>query len=141
MKNLSTIILKSGIHSLIYESEDAFKKSLTNSLSFKLNEALKEVHKNTSAGLFHAEDVTEITEDIKNLINFLENYEIKSTNRFTFKNNTSINISEQDAKKIKVLFNSLNSKNRKIMAKTLFEDLQGFKKTLEFYENAKKVIK
>ena len=42
MNDLSAIILKNGINSLIYESDEAFKKSLINSLSFKLNEALKE---------------------------------------------------------------------------------------------------
>lgn len=40
------MILKSGLISLIYENDQAFKKSLTNSLSLKLNEAIKTVEKN-----------------------------------------------------------------------------------------------
>jgi hypothetical protein len=46
MKNISNMILKSGLISLIYENDLAFKKSLTNSLSLKLNEAIKTVEKN-----------------------------------------------------------------------------------------------
>lgn len=141
MNDLSTIILKSGIQSLIYESDEAFKKSLINSLSFKLNEAIKEVQETTSSGILHLEEKTEINEDVGNFIMFVENYESKSSTKLNFKNNTSINISEQDMEKLKVLFNSLNSDNRKIMTKTLFENAYGLKNTLNFYEMAKKVIK
>jgi ribosomal protein S20 len=141
MNDLSTIILKSGIQSLIYESDEAFKKSLINSLSFKLNEAIKEVQETTSSGILHLEEKTEINEDVGNFIMFVENYESKSSTKLNFKNNTSINISEQDMEKLKVLFNSLNSDNRKTMTKTLFENAYGLKNTLNFYEMAKKVIK
>lgn len=141
MNDLSAIILKSGINSLIYESEEAFKKSLINSLSFKLNEAIKEVQKNTSERLLTSEDFTEVNEDIKKFMTFLENYDSKSSNKLHFKNNSSINISEQDVENLKVLFNSLNSQNRKIMTKTLFENAYGLKRTLNFYDTAKRVIK
>lgn len=141
MNDLSEIILKNGINSLIYESDEAFRKSLINSLSFKLNEAIKEVQKNTSEKILVFEDVTEVNEDIQKFINFLENYDPISSNKLNFKNNTSINISEQEVEKLKVLFNSLNSENRKTMTKTLFENAYGLKTTINFYENAKKVIK
>lgn len=141
MNDLSNIILKSGIQSLIYESDEAFKKSLINSLSFKLNEAIKEVQDTTCSGILKLEEKTEINEDINNFIEFVENYDPKSSNRLNFKNNTSINISEQDMEKLKVLFNFLNSDNRKTMTKTLFENAYGLKKTLNFYETAQKVIK
>jgi len=141
MNDLSNIILKSGIQSLIYESDEAFKKSLINALSFKLNEAIKEVQDTTCSGILKLEEKTEINEDINNFIEFVENYDPKSSNRLNFKNNTSINISEQDMEKLKVLFNFLNSDNRKTMTKTLFENAYGLKKTLNFYETAQKVIK
>lgn len=138
--NLSTIILKSGINSLMYESDESFKKSLVNSLSFKLNEAVKEVRKSFSSKLLLTKDSTEINEDVLMFLEFIENYDSKTNKNLKCKNGTTINITENDLTKIKFLFNSLNSKNRQIMAKELFENQGGLKRTLEFYDKAKKVI-
>lgn len=140
MNDLSEIILKSGLNSLIYENDEAFKKSLVNSLSFKLNEALKEVNRTTSSGILFTEEKTEITEDVKKLIEFFENYNPKTNFSLTLKNNISINIQEQDVNKLKTMFNALNPKNRKLMAKELLENSAKFKNTLNFYENARRII-
>lgn len=141
MNDISNIILKSGINSLIYESEEGFKKSLINSLSFKLNEALEGVHNTFASELMYENQNTEINEDIKILIKFFENYDPKSNNTLNLKNNTSINIQEQQVNNLKILFNSLNPKNRELMAKNILENGKGLKMNLEFYESAKKVIK
>jgi predicted DNA-binding protein len=140
MTNISEIILKSGLQSLIYENDDAFKRSLINTLSFKLNEALKEVNKSLSSNILFKEEKTEITEDVKTLIEFFENYNLKTNCSLKLKNNVNINISESDVSKLKRLFNSFNSENRKIMAKELLENSAKFKNTLNFYENVKGLI-
>lgn len=140
MTDVSNIILKSGINSLIYESDESFKKSLINSLSFKLNEAVKEIQKNFSSKIFTSKDETIVNEDISLFLNFVENYNSKTNKSLKFKNGSTINITENDLTKIKVLFNSLNSKNRQTMVKKLLESQAGLKRTLEFYEKSKKVI-
>lgn len=140
MMDVSSIILKSGINSLIYESDESFKKSLINSLSFKLNEAVKEIQKDFSSKLFISKDETVVNEDISLFLNFVENYNSKTNKSLKLKNGSTINISENDLTKIKVLFNSLNSKNRQTMVKELLESQTGLKRTLEFYEKSKKVI-
>jgi hypothetical protein len=140
MTNISEIILKSGLQSLIYENDDAFKKSLINTLSFKLNEALKEVNKSLSSNILFKDEKTEISEDVKTLIEFFENYNPKTNYSLKLKNNVNINISEQDLSKLKKLFNSFNPENRKRMAKELLENSTKFKNTLNFYENAKGLI-
>jgi len=140
MTNISEIILKSGLQSLIYENDDAFKRSLINTLSFKLNEALKEVNKSLSSNILFKEEKTEISEDVKTLIEFFENYNPKTNYSLKLKNNVNINISEQDLSKLKKLFNSFNPENRKRMAKELLENSAKFKNTLNFYENVKGLI-
>lgn len=141
MNDLSEIILKSGLNSLIYENDEAFKKSLVNSLSFKLNEALKEVNKTTSSKILFTEEITELNEDVKRLVEFFNNYDPKTNSYLTLKNNININIQEHEVNKLKTLFNGLSAKNRKLMAKELLENTAKFKNTLNFYENAKGIIK
>ncbi len=41
--DLSTKILKNGIQNLLEDEDQAFKKSLSDCLSFKINEAINEV--------------------------------------------------------------------------------------------------
>lgn len=140
MNDLSEIILKSGLNSLIYENDEAFKKSLINSLSFKLNEALKEVNKTTSSKILFTEETTELNEDVKRLVEFFNNYDPKTNSYLTLKNNININIQEHEVNKLKTLFNGLSAKNRKLMAKELLENTAKFKNTLNFYENARRII-
>lgn len=141
MSDLSSIILKTGINSLIYENDDSFKKSLINSLSFKLNEALKEVQYSFASKILVSEQTTVVNKDIKNLMEFIESYDASSTNSLTFKNGSTINIKENEIEKIKFLFNTLNPKNRELMAKELLEDYAGFKRSMEFYDKAQRIIK
>lgn len=141
MNDLSAIILKNGINSLIYESDEAFKKSLINSLSFKLNEALKETQSSFSSKMLFDEQTTEVNEDVESLLVFLENYDPESNYSLNLKNNTSINIKEHEAENLKVFFNTISTKNRKIMASKLLENVNGVKNTLNFYKMAEKVIK
>ena len=46
MMDLSTKILKNGIQNLLEDEDQAFKKSLSDCLSFKINEAINEVKEN-----------------------------------------------------------------------------------------------
>lgn len=141
MNDLSAIILKNGINSLIYESDEAFKKSLINSLSFKLNEALKETQSSFSSKMLFDEQTTEVNEDVETLLVFLENYDPESNYSLNLKNNTSINIKEHEAENLKALFNSLKPENRKLMAEETLKNINGLKRTLTFYKMAEKVIK
>lgn len=133
-------MLKNGINSLIYESDDSFKKNLINSLSFKLNEAVKEVKKEFSSKILFSADQIDIDENVSIFLEFVENYNPKTNKTLKCKNGATININENDLSKIKFLFDSLNSKNKKTMVKELIETQAGLKRTLEFYDRAKKVI-
>ena len=73
-------------------------------------------------------------------LEFIENYDSKTNKNLKCKNGSTININENDLTKIKFLFDSLNSKNRQLMVKELLENQAGLRKTLEFYEKAKKAI-
>ena len=88
--NLSTIILKSGINSLIYENDESFKKSLTNSLSFKLNEAVKEIHKEFASKILLSKEKTIIDENISLFLEFVENYNSKTNKSLKCKNGSTL---------------------------------------------------
>jgi hypothetical protein len=141
MNDISTIILRSGLNSLIYENDESFKKSLINSLSFKLNEAVKDAQESFASNMLYSAEETKDSENIKKLVEFFENYNVKTNSKLNLKNNTSINITEEQVKNLKVLFDSLNTKNREILAKELLEDVTGVKRTIDFYERAQRALK
>jgi exoribonuclease R len=141
MNDISTIILRSGLNSLIYENDESFKKSLINSLSFKLNEAVKDAQESFASNMLYSVEETKDSENIKKLVEFFENYNVKTNNKLNLKNHTSINITEEQVTNLKLLFNSLNTKNREILAKELLEDVAGVKRAIDFYERAQRALK
>jgi hypothetical protein len=141
MKDLSNIVLKNGIQSLIYESEEAFQKSLVNTLSFKLNEAINEAKNSFAQNLLVTKEETQDTKEIQYFANFVENYDPVNNYSLKLKNNNSINIKEQELEILKEVFNALNSKNRQTMVSILLTDEWGIKKTISFYKKAKEILK
>jgi len=137
MNQITNLILKNGINSLIFENENSFKKSLTNSLSIKLNNAISEVEKEFKEKMFESTFYTELDEDMNYFLEFVENYDSKINNKLKFKNNTTINIKDTEMKDLKEFFNSLNPSNRKVLVKSILENSGELKKNLNFYQMAK----
>jgi hypothetical protein len=137
MNQITNLILKNGINSLIFENENSFKKSLTNSLSIKLNNAISEVEKEFKEKMFESTFYTELDEDMSYFLEFVENYDSKINNKLKFKNNTTINIKDTEMKDLKEFFNSLNPSNRKVLVKSILENSGELKKNLNFYQMAK----
>jgi|688.fasta_scaffold794988_2 hypothetical protein len=141
MKHPSTLILQSGINDLIKENDSAFKKSLINSLSLKLNEAIKEVETEFKSKIMLSSDNTDFSTEIKEFINFVENYDSKLKNKLKLKNGTFININENDFKNLKEMFDTLNNKNKNIFVKEITESPAKLKDNLDFYKKAQRVLK
>jgi hypothetical protein len=141
MKHPSTLILQSGINDLIKENDSAFKKSLINSLSLKLNEAIKEVETEFKSKIMLSSDNTDFSTEIKEFINFVENYDSKLKNKLKLKNGTFININENDFKNLKEMFDTLNNKNKNIFVKEITESPAKLKNNLDFYKKAQRVLK
>jgi hypothetical protein len=141
MKHPSTLILQSGINDLIKENDSAFKKSLINSLSLKLNEAIKEVETEFKSKIMLSSDNTDLSPEIKEFINFVENYDSKLKNKLKLKNGTFININENDFKNLKEMFDTLNNKNKNIFVKEITESPAKLKDNLDFYKKAQRVLK
>lgn len=57
-----------------------------------------------------------------------------------FKNASILNISEEEIKPVKYLFDNLNNNNQKELAKKLFENPQSFKQTVEFAKKVKGLL-
>lgn len=141
MKNLTSNIIANGIRSLLQENDDAFKKSLINCLSLKLNESIKESEKEFAINLLKSKNQLPESTDLKYFIEFVENYDDVLNNKLKLKNQTVININESDLNDLKDLFDCLNSKNRKIMISEILESPQKLKQNLNFYRKARGILK
>ena len=127
---------------LIQKNEPMFKKSLIDVLSFKLNENINFLTLQTNKGLLHSKyKSTELTENMKLFIEFLESYDPKTNTKLKLKNDSVINITEQEITEIKSLFNQLSPNNRQKMAETIFENKNSLDQHLEFYGKTKVLIK
>ena len=141
MKNMNNIILKNGFVSLIFEDEISFKKSLINSLSLKLNEAIKKTQNTININILSKNYGTiEFSDDLKYFVEFIQNYDPKIKNKFKFKNQSIINITESEVKALKNLFDALNNENRKILVEEILKSPASLKKQIEFYQKTKGLI-
>ena len=131
-------MLKSGIHSLIKKNEDKFKKSLIDVLSFKLNENIEYLNIQTQKKLLQSTyKETNFNEELKNFIEFLESFDPNKPAKVKLKNDSLINITENELNEIKGLFDQLNPENRKKMVETIFESKANLDQHLEFYRKTK----
>ena len=119
-----------------------FKKSLIDVLSFKLNEKINFLTIETNKKILKSKfKDTELTENMKVFIEFLESYDPKTNTKLKLKNDSVINITEQEITEIKSLFNQLSPNNRQKMAETIFENKNSLDQHLEFYGKTKVLIK
>jgi hypothetical protein len=140
MKNISNTLLKNGLQNLIYEDDEAFKKSLIDTLSLKLNDAIADVEKSFKSEMMYETEKFEESEDVKSFIKFIENYDPKLNNSLVLKDNCKIHIKENEFDAIKKLFDSLNPKNRKTLVETSLKSVSSFKQNVDFYLNARKTL-
>jgi hypothetical protein len=142
VKNFQSLILKSGMQHLIQKNEPMFKKSLIDVLSFKLNENINFLTMETNKKILKSKfKNTELTENMKVFIEFLESYDPKTNTKLKLKNDSVINITEKEIVEIKSLFNQLSPNNRQKMAETIFENKNSLDQHLEFYGKTKVLIK
>lgn len=137
MKSLTSIILANGIKSLMQENDLAFKKSLVNSLSLKLNESIKEVKTSFSNNILKEKNCPKESDNLKYFAEFVENYDSSTNSKLKLKNNTMININESEFKALKELFDALNLRNRSVFVETILESPQKLKQNLNFYREIK----
>lgn len=140
---ISDMMLKNGFHYLLDENETQFKKSLIDVLSFKLNESVEYLNFQFKKSLLKDLKFKETanTPEMNTFINFLESYDSKNCSKIKLKNESLINITENEVKAIKSLFDTLNVKNRQKMAEDIFKDQKTFQEHLEFYNQTKVLSK
>jgi len=140
---ISDMMLKNGFHYLLDENETQFKKSLIDVLSFKLNESVEYLNFQFKKSLLKDLKFKETanTPEMNTFINFLESYDSKNCSKIKLKNESLINITENEVKAIKSLFDTLNVKNRQKMAEDIFKDQKTFQEHLEFYNKTKVLSK
>lgn len=137
MINLPTKILKSGIKNLIEKDEISFSKSVSNCLSLKLNDAIKEVNRALNEKFFYNKEETNLTENLKYFVNFVKKYDPKVNNRLYLKNHSYISLSENDFKSLTSLFDNLCVKNRNLMLEEILNSPHQLKQHIDFYNKNK----
>lgn len=138
MIDITKILLKNGINGLANLDELYFKQNITQALAFKLDTSIKESYQACSEKLLHADSETKETPELKEFVNFIENFE---EGKYEFKNNTHLNITDSDLNSVKSLFEALNPKNRQKMVEEIFQGNLNFKKHVDFYNNSKGLLK
>lgn len=137
MYQINKILLKNGIREMISENEESFKNNITQVLAIKLNDSMTIVREEISKNILQTESYTQESKNIKNFINFVESFK---GGKFVCQDDSNINITENDVKKLKSLFESLNPTNREKMTEELFNNASSLKQHIEFAKNTKELI-
>jgi hypothetical protein len=137
MKSITQTLIKKGLNGLLMEDENYFKENVIKTISFKLNESIKEVKGAFQNNLLLTPKFTKKNEDVYKFVNFVENFK---PGKYGFKNGMNINISDLEVKRLTKLFESLNPENRQTMAETIFESPESFRQHIEFSNKAKGII-
>jgi hypothetical protein len=132
MNNISRKLLKNGIQALLEQKETYFKKNVIKSLSIKLNDAITDVLTETNKNLLHSSKSLKNSKELQTFLTILEKKE-----KIILKDNSIINITENEACALKELFEHLNTKNRQKMIETVFDSSNNYNQHIEFYNNAK----
>lgn len=132
MNNISRKLLKNGIHALLEQKETYFKKNVIKSLSIKLNDAITDVLTETNKNLLHSSKSLKNSKELQTFLTILEKKE-----KIILKDNSIINITENEAYALKELFEHLNTENRQKMIETVFDSSNNYNQHIEFYNNAK----
>jgi len=140
---MSPLRIQKLIGELSEGNEDLFAEGLMQ----ELENRKQEICKNLSIKIFESivkepvDKTVDVNDDIKQLIETITHTESQKNIKMQFKNASILNISENDIKPIKMLFDQLSQDNQKLMAKNLFENQQHFKQTLEFAKKVKGLTK
>ena len=127
------------VQTLLEGEEDLFAQGLAN----ELNSRKEELCRHMSVKVFEqmGSDLVskniDLNENIKKFINLIESFKKTPTVKINFKNESILNISENEIEPIKSLFDRLNEENQKVLARDLFKSPQHFKHTLEFAKKVK----
>ena len=132
MNNISRKLLKNGIHALLEQKETYFKKNVIKSLSIKLNDAITDVLTETNKNLLHSSKSLKNSKELQTFLTILEKKE-----KIILKDNSIINITENEAYALKELFEHLNTENRQKMIETVFDSSNNYNQHIKFYNNAK----
>jgi|LakMenEpi03Aug12_release.lakeMendotaPanAssembly.Ray.scaffolds.fasta_scaffold06499_6 hypothetical protein len=132
MNNISRKLLKNGIQALLEQKETYFKKNVIKSLSIKLNDAITDVLTETNKNLLHSSKSLKNSKELQTFLTILEKKE-----KIILKDNSIINITENEAYALKELFEHLNTENRQKMIETVFDSSNNYNQHIEFYNNAK----
>lgn len=132
MNDISHKLLKNGINALLEQEEDYFKKNVIHSLSIKLNDAITETLNESYKNLFVREESLQKTKELEIFVSLLE-----SPSKIQLKDNSIINIDENQIKALKELFDNLNLKNKRLMTESVFESINSFNNHIDFYQRAK----
>jgi len=132
MNNISRKLLKNGIQALLEQKETYFKKNVIKSLSIKLNDAITDVLTETNKNLLHSSKSLKNSKELQTFLTILEKKE-----KIILKDNSIININENEVYALKELFEHLNTENRQKMIETVFDSSNNYNQHIEFYNNAK----
>jgi len=138
MQNITKTLLKHGLEGMISQNEDFFKQNITQALALKLNESVKEIKEETTHKVLFPKFAT--TEETVELKEFLELVKNKINKSVKLKNDTNINITEENLKDLAHLFELLNPKNRKNMVSEILNDPKTLKEHLAFFQKAKTLL-
>jgi hypothetical protein len=132
MTDISYKLLKNGIQALLEQEEEYFKKNVVQSLSIKLNDAISDVLTETNKNLFLIDKSLPNSKELQTFLMVLEKRE-----KIQLKDMSIINITENDAKALKELFENLNTDNKQKMIENVFDTQTILKQHIEFYNTAK----
>jgi len=132
MNNISRKLLKNGIQALLEQKETYFKKNVIKSLSIKLNDAISDVLTETNKNLLYSSKSLKNSKELQTFLTILEKKE-----KIILKDNSIINITENEACALKELFEHLNTENRQKMIETVFDSSNNYNQHIDFYNNAK----
>ena len=139
---MSSLRIHRLVENLFEGDEDIFSDGLLQELCMRKQELCKSLSVSIFENMATIPVSKQILEnsDIKKLILVLNEIDVKKSAKIEFKNASIINISENDIKPIKLLFDNLNESNQKHLAKNLFDSPKNFKQTFEFAKKLQGLI-
>lgn len=130
------------VENLIDGEEDLFFSGLQQELDTRKQDLCKTLSGKIFENLTGSYDskIIEENQDIKKLITLLTEIKVNKKAKIEFKNASIINISESEIEPLKLLFDQLNDKNKKHLAKNIFETPNFFRETLKFAKTIKGLL-
>ncbi len=119
---------------MLTENEEHFKQNIEQVLSIKLNDSIHAVRQEVSEKLFENSIETSNSNELNEFVNFIEKF---TEGKYSLKDGSIINITENEKELIKNLFESLNAKNRSKMIQEIFNSGSVFKQHLEFAQQTR----